>query len=126
MIGGQAAYGPQLPSQADLWQAQAAPWNEPRCSDADWERLILERHQTEAAYLARVDAGFAAEFEAANPEAGGSPSFDDDPAKWGLLPPEPMTEVEAQAAAEAGAWGPRGPSASYAEWLAEGEPEAEP
>lgn len=68
MTGGQAAYGPQLPSVADLWQAQAAPWNEPRCSDAEWERLTVEQHQTEAAYLVRVDAEFAAELEAAHPE----------------------------------------------------------
>jgi hypothetical protein len=46
--------------------------------------------------------------------------------------PEPeMTEAELEAAALADAWGPAGPSASYAEWVAEGrlvepEPEAEP
>jgi hypothetical protein len=68
VIGGHVAYGPQLPSVADLWQAQAAPWAEPRCSDAEWERLTLEKHQTEAAYLARVDAEFVAEFEALHPE----------------------------------------------------------
>jgi hypothetical protein len=68
VTGGQAAYGPQLPSVADLHQAQAAPWAEPRCSDAEWERLTLEKHQTEAAYLARVDAEFVAEFEALHPE----------------------------------------------------------
>ena len=65
---GHAAYGPQLPGVADLHRAQAAPWKEPRCADAEWERLILEQHQTEAAYLARVDAEFAAELEAAYPE----------------------------------------------------------
>jgi hypothetical protein len=68
VTGGQAAYGPQLPSAADLHQAQAAPWAEPRCSDAEWDRLTLEQHQTEAAYLDRVDAEFAVEFEAAHPE----------------------------------------------------------
>jgi len=41
----------------------------------------------------------------------------------------PMTDAELAAAAELGARGPRGPSASYAEWVREGlepEPEAEP
>lgn len=57
------------------------------------------------------------------------PAFGGDPARWGLLPEPPMTEAELAAAAESGAWGPRGPSASYAEWAAEGrqpEPEAGP
>jgi hypothetical protein len=59
------------------------------------------------------------------------PTFDDDPARWGFLPEPEMTEAELAAAAEADAWGPAGPSASYAEWVAEGrlaepEPEAEP
>jgi hypothetical protein len=44
--------------------------------------------------------------------------------------PEPeMTADELAAAELADAWGPAGPSASYAEWVAEGqfvEPEAEP
>jgi len=62
----------------------------------------------------------------AEAELGSYPAFDDNPAKWGLLPPEPMTEAELDAAAKAEAWGPAGPPASYAEWLAEGEPEAEP
>ena len=39
-----------------------------------------------------------------------------------------MTEAELAAAAELEAWGPKGPYASYAEWIAEGrqDPEAEP
>jgi hypothetical protein len=73
VTGRQAVYGPQLPSLADLWQAQAAPWNEPRCTDAEWERLTLEKHQTEAAYRARADAEFAAEFEATYPELAAEP-----------------------------------------------------
>ena len=36
-----------------------------------------------------------------------------------------MTAAEAEAAGEAEAWGGRGPSASYAEWLAEGQKELE-
>lgn len=52
---------------------------------------------------------------------GGYPTFDDNPARWGLLPPEPVTEAGAAAAAELEAWGPKGPFASYEEHLAEGE-----
>jgi hypothetical protein len=55
------------------------------------------------------------------------PTFDDDPARWGLLPEPPMTAAELAAAAELEAWGPDGPYASYAEWAAEirpAEPEA--
>lgn len=74
VAGGQPVYGPHLPDLADLLQAHAAPWTDPQCPDAEWERLIAESHQTEAAYLARADAEyaaeFAAEFEEAEPEAG--------------------------------------------------------
>lgn len=58
---------------------------------------------------------------APEPEAGSYPTFDDDPARWGLRQPEPVTDAEA----EAEAWGGRRPSASYAEWLAEGRQEPE-
>jgi hypothetical protein len=61
------------------------------------------------------------------PECHPYPTFDDDPARWGLKPPEPMTEAEAKAAELAEVWGPAGPPASYAEWLAElQEPEVGP
>jgi hypothetical protein len=61
------------------------------------------------------------------PECHPYPTFDDDPARWGLRLPEPVTEAGAQAAELAEVWGSAGPPASYAEWLAEGlEPEAEP
>jgi hypothetical protein len=65
---------------------------------------------------------------APEPDAGSYPTFDNDPARWGLLPSAPMTAAESEAASDAEAWGGRGPSTSYAEWLAEGqpEPEAEP
>jgi hypothetical protein len=56
------------------------------------------------------------------PERHPYPTFDDDPARWGLLPEPPMTDAELEA------WGPDGPYASYAEWAAEVrpvEPEAE-
>jgi hypothetical protein len=58
-------------------------------------------------------------------ELGPDPTFYD-PARWGPLPEQAMTEAELAAVAELDAWGPKGPSASYAEWLAEGrqDPEA--
>jgi hypothetical protein len=49
------------------------------------------------------------------------PAFGDDPARWGLLPEPPMTAAELDAAADLKCWGPEGPSASYAEWLADGQ-----
>jgi len=54
------------------------------------------------------------------------PTFGDDPARWGLKLPEPMTAAELEPEAELEFWGPEGPYASYAEWLADGrrEPEA--
>jgi hypothetical protein len=65
--------------------------------------------------------------EAVLDEAAPYPAFDDDPARWGLRPGAPMTGAELAAAAEAGAWGPAGPCASYAEWAAEtGDPEPGP
>jgi hypothetical protein len=56
------------------------------------------------------------------------PAFDDDPARWGLLPEPPVTGAGLEAAALAEAWGPDGPYASHAGWAAEirpAEPEAE-
>jgi hypothetical protein len=41
------------------------------------------------------------------------PTFDDDPAKWGLKLPEAMTEAEAQAASGAEAGTGMEPYASY-------------
>ena len=66
------------------------------------------------------------EHDCPGPECHPYPTFDDDPARWGF-PPEPeMAEAEVAAAAEAEAWGGREPSASYAEWVAEGRPTPEP
>ena len=59
------------------------------------------------------------------PEAGSYPTFDDDPARWGLKFPPPMTAAEVEAAEQLEAWGPEGPPASYAEWLAESQQELE-
>jgi hypothetical protein len=60
-------------------------------------------------------------------DLGPYPTFDDDPARWGLRPAEFASEAEAEAAEMLEVWGPAGPPASYAEWAAEGrrpEPEA--
>lgn len=56
---------------------------------------------------------------------GPYPAFGDDPARWGLKQPEPMTPAELEAEAELEVWGPERPCASYAEWLAAGRPEPE-
>jgi hypothetical protein len=40
--------------------------------------------------------------ECSGPGCHPYPTFDDDPAKWGLLPEPPMTDAELEAAAEAG------------------------
>jgi hypothetical protein len=49
--------GPQLPSLQDLYLAQDAPCeaNLAGCSDAVYDRLVLERQQTELAFLAGYD-----------------------------------------------------------------------
>jgi hypothetical protein len=60
------------------------------------------------------------------PELGPYPTFDDDPARWGLKQPEPQTEAELEAEEMLEAWGPEGPYASYAEYLADGHCEPGP
>jgi hypothetical protein len=47
------------------------------------------------------------------------PTFDDDPARWGLRQPDPVTEAEALAEEDLELWGPGGPPASYADYQAE-------
>lgn len=65
-------YGPRLPELRDLHLAQDAPCeaNRAGCSDVVYDRLILERQQTEAAYLAGYDRELdrALEAEAAEGE----------------------------------------------------------
>jgi hypothetical protein len=60
------------------------------------------------------------------PELGPYPTFDDDPARWGLKQPGPQTAAELEAEEMLEAWGPEGPYASYAEYLADGRCEPEP
>lgn len=67
--------GPRLPELHDLCRAQDAPCeaNRAGCSDAVYDRLVLERQQTEAAYLAgydrELDRALEAEAAEAEPEA---------------------------------------------------------
>ena len=55
--------GPQPPDLADLWRAQLAPF-QAGLSDADFERLVTERQQTEAAWLDAYDRDLGRELEA--------------------------------------------------------------
>lgn len=63
------AYGPQPPDRADLYTAQDAPL-EADLSDAEYDRLLTERIQTEIAYKEACDRDLsrALEAEAAEPE----------------------------------------------------------
>ena len=60
------AYGPHWPTLAELWAAQDAPLaaHEAGCSEAEYDRLLEERHQTEAAYLEASDQELARAREA--------------------------------------------------------------
>lgn len=55
--------GPHLPTKAEVWAAQDRPMlaDADGCTDQEYDRLILERQQTEAAYLAGVDREIQAE-----------------------------------------------------------------
>ena len=94
------------PDPAVTWEAVIEAADEWDSADAD-------------AYQARVEAGLEPE---ADGELGSYPTFDDDPARWGLKQPAPQSAAELEKEAELEAWGPEGPYASYAEWLAEGRP----
>lgn len=65
-------YGPQFPTLVDLHRAQDAPCaaNLAGCSDRVYDHLVLERQQTEAAYLEGYDRELMRELEAyaADPE----------------------------------------------------------
>ena len=116
-----AFYGRQPGTAARLYTELAGPDPE-----ATWEAVIEtvdERASADAeAREARVEAGPEPEADA---EPGSYPTFDDDPARWGLKLPEQQTDAELAAEAELEAWGPQGPYASYSEWLADGRPEPE-
>jgi hypothetical protein len=68
------AYGPQPPDQADLYAAQDAPY-EPGLGDAEFDRLLAERIQTEIAYKNALDRDLvrALEADAAEPELEAEP-----------------------------------------------------
>jgi len=72
-----------VPTRAELWAAQNAPLlaNSAGCTDAEFQGLLDNRREAEAAYLA----------------------------EHGSLAPEPMTDAEAAAAARREAWGPLTP-----------------
>lgn len=48
-----APHGPQFPTVEEFRTAQRAPHaaHLAGCTDAEYDRLVLQRHQTEAAYL---------------------------------------------------------------------------
>ena len=116
-----AFYGRQPGTAARLYTELAGPDPE-----VTWEAVIEAADEWDSAdadaYQARVEAGLEPE---ADGEPGPYPTFDDDPARWGLQLPGPQTEAELPAEAELEAWGPQGPYASYSEWLADGRPEPE-
>lgn len=70
------AYGPQFPTMEDVWRAQDAPREADRagCSNAEYDRLVLERQQTGLAYLEGYDRALLHAREAIpdepEPEAG--------------------------------------------------------
>lgn len=51
------ACGPDWPTMEDVWRAQDAPLEADRagCNRAEYDRLVLERQQTELAYLEGYD-----------------------------------------------------------------------
>jgi hypothetical protein len=61
-------YGPQFPDEHDLHRAQDRPLEagQAGCSEAEYQRLVQERQQTELAYL----AGYDRDLIASRPEAG--------------------------------------------------------
>jgi len=74
---------PKVPTRAELWAAQNAPLlaNAAGCTDAEFQRLLDDRREVEAAYLA----------------------------EYGSLAPEPRSEAELAAEARREAWGPQSP-----------------
>jgi hypothetical protein len=68
------AYGPQPPDRADLYAAQDAPL-EPGLGDAEFDRLLAERIQTEIAYKNAFDRDLVRALEADADE----PEFEAEP-----------------------------------------------
>jgi hypothetical protein len=118
-----AFYGRRPGTAARLYAELAGPDPE-----VTWQAVIEAADEWDsvdsAAYQARAEANLEPK---ADGDLGPYPTFDDDPARWGLKLPEPQIAAELEAEAELDVWGPRGPCASYSEWLADGrrEPEAE-
>jgi hypothetical protein len=123
--------GPELPDIHDLWAAQAAPHDAhiAGCSDAEYDRLLREQVQTEAAYLdgydRRLEHDLAVEDASRDlPYADISPGreLESDPDLEAEAEVEWDPEAEADWAAE---WDSAGPDARAEAGLEPGEPEAE-
>jgi hypothetical protein len=69
-----AWHGPRPPAIGDLWAAQGAPHdaNVSGCSDEEYDRLVLEKQQTELAYLEAHDRDFARAWDAEQEAEAGS------------------------------------------------------
>ena len=115
--------GPDRPVPYSLTPKAEAELAAPELElEPDWSREWDDADS--ARYQARLEAGGEPEAELSDLES--YPTFDDDPARWGLKQPEPQTAAELEAEATLEFWGPEGPYASYAEYLADGQPEPEP
>ena len=68
-------YGPQLPDMHDLRLAQGRTIDSASLviSDAEYDQLVLERQQTEAAYLTRYDDELIRELDAGAGQPGMEP-----------------------------------------------------
>jgi hypothetical protein len=68
--------GPDFPDAEALWAAQAAPYDAwlACCSDAEYDRLVLERQQTEMAFREGCDREFVRRMEAAEAEPEAEPT----------------------------------------------------
>jgi hypothetical protein len=69
-------YGPQLPDMHDLHLAQGRTVDSASlvASDAEYAQRVLERQQTEAAYLTRYDGDLVRELDAGAGQPGMEPA----------------------------------------------------
>jgi hypothetical protein len=111
--------GPHPPDLVDLWQAQLAPL-QADLSDADFERLVAERQQTEAAFLAAYDRHLVRELEVADVEPEAEANLWTGPGWDTPLETDPEAEAE-----WAGEWDSADSAAYQARVEAGLEPEAE-
>jgi hypothetical protein len=78
-------YGPRQPTRHDLWDAQAAPYdaNLAGCSDAEYDRLVLQKQQTEAAYREAHDRNLARALEVEELDGDSLGTYDGQPVMEG-------------------------------------------